>query len=336
MPNTGDSKPIDPVLTENAGIILSPDAATLARAGEIIRSGGLVAFPTETVYGLGGDATNGTAVAGIFAAKGRPQFNPLIVHVPDYATAQRYGVFNADGARLAAHFWPGPLTLVVPRVSTSGISELASAGLPTLAIRVPANAVAQALLAAAERPLAAPSANRSGHVSATHATHVAADLDERVAMILDGGAALHGLESTVVDVTGETAVVLRPGAISADDIARVIGKPVRRFSGHSAIPHSPGQLESHYAPNARLRLNATEMRDGEALLAFGPIAFDAKGTVFNLSSRSNLIEAAANLFAALRALDASGPGTIAVMPIPNTGLGEAINDRLRRAAAPRG
>ncbi|MEQ1718852.1 MAG: L-threonylcarbamoyladenylate synthase [Hyphomicrobium sp.] len=311
-------------------------AGTIAEAANLLRAGHLVAFPTETVYGLGADATNATAVARIFAAKGRPSFNPLIVHVPDLAAAERFGIFSGKARKLAAHFWPGPLTLVVERVPGSPIAELASAGLSTLALRAPNHPAAQDLLKACGLPLAAPSANRSGRITATEAPHVAGDLGAAVAMILDGGPTVHGLESTVVDATGETIVLLRPGAVTAEAIEDVLGQRITRAGGMSAKPASPGQLESHYAPNAGLRLNATEMREGEALLAFGPQPLRTSETSLNLSPKGDLVEAAAHLFAYLRALDEKGCATIAVMEIPSHGLGEAINDRLRRAAAPRG
>lgn len=332
MPNGGDSKPL---VAEPTEIIRTPDAAALADAGDAIRSGRLVAFPTETVYGLGADATNGEAVARIFAAKGRPSFNPLIVHVASLQEAEKLGVFSDIAGRLAQAFWPGPLTIVVNRQPDTAISELVSAGLPSLALRMPDHPIAQALLAASERPLAAPSANRSGHVSATTAGHVAADLGTAVTMILDGGATRHGLESTVVDATGNEIALLRPGAVTAVEIERVIGAILKRPHTDPAAPVSPGQLQSHYAPSAGIRVNATSVVPGEALLAFGENLPQTDGPLINLSARGDLVEAAANLFAALRALDATGVKTIAVTPIPATGLGEAINDRLKRAAAPR-
>ena len=334
MPNTGDSKPPERLF---AAVIRNADVSALRDAGQHIRAGHLVAFPTETVYGLGADATNGEAVARIFAAKGRPHFNPLIVHVPDLGHAERLGIFSGAATRLAEAFWPGPLTIVVTRQADTPISELVSAGLPSLALRVPDHPLAQALLRAAGRPLAAPSANRSGHVSATSAAHVADDLETRVAMILDGGATQHGLESTVVDATSAAIVLLRPGAVPIEALERVLGAPVVRASANvdPSAPRSPGQLESHYAPRASIRLNATHIQTGEALLAFGADAPSTAGPQFNLSRSGDLVEAAANLFAALRTLDASGAATIAVMPIPNGGLGDAINDRLKRAAAPR-
>lgn len=311
-------------------------AAAIAAAGEHLRAGRLVAFPTETVYGIGADATNGEAVAGIFAAKGRPRFNPLIVHVPGLAAARAHAVVTPLAEKLAAAFWPGPLTLVLQKRPASPLSDLVSGGLDSIAVRVPDHPVAQALLAAAGRPLAAPSANRSGRVSPTQAAHVAADLGAHVAMILDGGATAHGLESTIIDARGNAPVLLRPGAVTAAAIEAALGCRLTRAEADSARPTAPGQLASHYAPQARVRLDARDVRDGEALLAFGPDLPPTRGApVVNLSPRGDLIEAAANLFAALRTLDASGAATIAVMPIPATGLGEAINDRLRRAAAPR-
>ena len=315
--------------------ICPPTDDALARAAALLHSGALVAIPTETVYGLGADATNPIAVARIFAAKGRPQFNPLIAHVLDAAAAEQLGHFSANAKKLAAAFWPGPLTLVVQRAANCTIADLVSAGLPTLALRVPDHKIARGLLTLFGKPVAAPSANRSGHVSATRAEHVAADLGDSVAMILDGGPVRHGLESTVLDVTGEKIAMLRPGAIPADLIEAALGMTISRAAGSSARPHSPGQLDSHYATRAPLRLDAGDIRAGETLLAFGPGAPAAPRGVINLSPTGDLVEAAANLFAALRELDAMKPAAIAVMPIPNHGLGEAINDRLRRAAAPR-
>ena len=306
--------------------------ALLNAAATHLRAGRLVAFPTETVYGLGADATNGLAVAAIFAAKGRPSFNPLIVHVADADAARALGRFGSLAEQLAAAFWPGPLTLVVPRVEACPVAELATAGLATIALRVPRHPLALALLRDAGVPVAAPSANRSGHVSATTVQHVRADLGDRVAMVLDGGACEVGLESTVVEASGQTPVILRSGAITAEQIAAVSGiEPARAFEG-GAHPVSPGQLLSHYAPRAAMRLGATSVRHGEGLLAFGPDLPATQGPVFNLSPRGALNEAAANLFAGLRSLDAAGVATIAVMLVPVHGLGEAINDRLTRAA----
>lgn len=315
--------------------------AAIAAAGEHIRAGRLVAFPTETVYGLGADATNARAVAGIYAAKGRPSFNPLIVHVAGLAEAERIAEFTAMARRLAEQFWPGPLTLVLARRPESGIADLVTAGLDSVAVRVPDSAVAQALLRAAGRPIAAPSANLSGRLSPTRAEDVAGDLGDNVAMILDGGPARHGLESTIVAVAGDEVTLLRSGAVTAEAIEAVCGRALTRSLDAADKPSSPGQLESHYAPRARVRLGAREVRAGEALLAFGaevPVCHGSgkTGPVVNLSASGDLVEAAANLFSGLRALDASGASTIAVMPIPAHGLGEAINDRLRRAAAPRG
>ena len=303
---------------------------SIARATEILRAGGLVAFPTETVYGLGADATNPQAVARVFAAKGRPSFNPLIAHVPDLEAASRHGALHARARALAEAFWPGPLTLVVPRAAESSVCELACAGLSTIALRAPAHPVAQALLAAFGGPIVAPSANRSGHVSATSAAHVREDLGEAVALVLEGGKSEIGLESTIVAVdTDGRATLLRPGAIERTEIEAITGPlGAARVGAVSA----PGMLESHYAPRARLRLDAKTPEAGEAYLAFGAPAPEGGLT---LSLSGDLTEAAANLYAHLRALDASGAGVIAVAPIPARGLGEAIRDRLARAAAPR-
>jgi L-threonylcarbamoyladenylate synthase len=317
------------------GRIAPANAEWIAEAGQMIRAGALVAFPTETVYGLGADATNGEAVARVFEAKGRPTFNPLIVHVLGLEQALIIGEFSPKARRLAEAFWPGPLTLVVPRAPTSDVSDLVSAGLPTVALRSPDHPVARALLAEAQRPLAAPSANRSGHISATRAEHVAADLGDKAALILDGGPTTLGVESTVLSLVDDTPVLLRPGAVTTESIEAVIGERLARQSEASSRPLSPGQLESHYAPRADLRLNAYDWRPDEAVLAFGAIAESPARAFINLSPSGGLVEAAANLFAALRTLDASGATTIAVTPIPPHGLGEAINDRLRRAAAPR-
>jgi L-threonylcarbamoyladenylate synthase len=308
----------------------TPEA--IAEAAAALRRGELVAFPTETVYGLGADATNARAVAAIFEAKGRPRFNPLIAHVSDVTAVGRLGKLTEHGWRLADEFWPGPLTLVLEKRPDCPVADLATAGLATVAVRVPAHPIAQRLLAAAGVPVAAPSANRSGHVSPTTAAHVAADLADRVVMILDGGPTAVGLESTVVDVTGKWPVILRLGGVSREAIAEVLGAPVELATGNAHKPASPGMLARHYAPATRLRLNAREVRDGEALLAFGPRMPAHAGPVVNLSASGDLAEAAANLFAALRTLDVAGATAIAAMPIPEEGLGEAINDRLRRAA----
>jgi len=316
--------------------IVTATKEAIAEAAALLKAGRLVAFPTETVYGLGGDATNGRAVAAIFAAKGRPRFNPLIVHLPDAGMVEAHAEMTPLARRLAETFWPGPLTLVLRRKPSSSLSDLVSAGLDSVAVRVPDHPIAHALLHAAGRPLAAPSANRSGRLSPTRAEHVAADFGDEVALILDGGPTAHGLESTVIDARGDVPLLLRPGAVTADTIAEVLGMPLQRGSALEDRPTSPGQLVSHYAPRARLRLDAARAEAGEALLAFGPDAPHRAPRTLNLSPSGDLIEAAANLFAALRALDATGADRIAVMPIPERGLGEAINDRLRRAAAPRG
>ncbi|HEY5831585.1 MAG: L-threonylcarbamoyladenylate synthase [Hyphomicrobiaceae bacterium] len=313
--------------------IVEATAGAIAAAAQALRQGELVAFPTETVYGLGADATNGRAVAAIFTAKGRPRFNPLIAHVPDVAAVERLGRLGELGRKLSAAFWPGPLSLVMAKREGCPVSDLATAGLDTIALRVPSHPVAQALLRAVGRPVAAPSANRSGHVSPTTAAHVEADLGAHVAMILDGGPTSVGLESTVVDVTGDEAVILRVGGVSREAIARALGvSTVARAEGEPGKPSSPGMLARHYAPAAKLRINAREVKAGEALLAFGANVPEYSGPMVNLSPSGDLIEAAANLFAALRTLDSSGVAAIAVMPIPNESLGEAINDRLRRGA----
>jgi L-threonylcarbamoyladenylate synthase len=304
------------------------DASAITTAAAILRRGGLVAFPTETVYGLGADATNGEAVAGIFAAKGRPRFNPLIVHVRDLAQAETLAEFTDNARALAAAFWPGALTLVLPRRKDSPLTLLVSAGLDTVALRVPSHPLAIRLIAETGRPLAAPSANASGRISSTTAAHVAEELGDKVDLILDGGAAPLGIESTVIGYENGRPALLRPGAVPREAVEKIAGK-LAAFSGEAIS--SPGQLESHYAPRAKVRLNAHEAEPGEMLLAFGP---DAPGTM-NLSATGDLKEAASNLFVMLRRLDALGPARIAVMPVPENGLGEAINDRLRRAAAPR-
>jgi L-threonylcarbamoyladenylate synthase len=312
-------------------MIVKANKAAIAQAARIIRAGGLVAFPTETVYGLGADATQGQAVARIFEAKGRPRFNPLIVHVADCEAALGLAVFCEKALALARHFWPGPLSLVLPlsQHPAHRISELVTAGLDTVAIRVPAHPVASELLTAACVPIAAPSANKSGRVSPTRAEHVEEDLDGEVDMILDGGSADAGLESTIVTLAPEPTL-LRPGAIAREDIEAVLD--CRLADCRQGKVQSPGQLLSHYAPRAALRLNAVAAFPGEALLGLGPLAPE---TALNLSRTGDLREAAANLFAYLRALDAQQPSGIAVMPIPDGGLGEAINDRLRRASAPK-
>ena len=314
------------------------DAEGINEAAHVLATGGLAAFPTETVYGLGADATNPTAIAKLYAAKGRPSFNPLIAHVVDIEAAKRVGRFNALALVLAAKFWPGPLTLVVP--SAGAVCDLARAGLDTVGVRVPHHPAAQRLLAAFGKPVAAPSANRSGHVSPTTADHVMADLMGHIDFILDGGPTALGLESTIVDCTGEAPRILRAGGVPREKLEQALGMKLAQAAAHDgAAPTSPGQLASHYATLAAIRLNAREVLPGEALLAFGsalPQGAAQAVAMLNLSPRGDLVEAAANLFAHLRALDASGAKTIAVMPIPAHDLGEAINDRLARAAAPRG
>lgn len=313
----------------------NPDA--IAKAAKIIQDGGLVAFPTETVYGLGADATNARAVARIYTVKGRPKFNPLIVHVPTIAAAEIIAELSADAKTLAARFWPGALTLVARRQKTSPTCDLVSAGLGTIALRIPNAAVAIALLKATDRPIAAPSANRSGRVSPTRADHVTQDLGDTVDQILDGGICKLGIESTVLDVTTDQITILRPGAIDLAVIENTLGRRIPP-AGDTATVRSPGQLASHYAPHAPIRLNAIAPEPGEAFLAFGvdhQNSAEFEDGFVNISVTGNLEEAAANLYAALRDLDRLNPQKIAVMPIPNHGLGEAINDRLRRAAAPR-
>ena len=322
-------------VTEGAGRIRRADPAAIEEAAEILRGGGLVAFPTETVYGLGADATNDKAVAGIFAAKARPSFNPLIVHLADAAAAADIVAFTPAARTLAAAFWPGALTLVLPRRPDCGISLLCSAGLDSLGVRAPAHPVAQRLLAACGRPLAAPSANRSGRISPTTAAHVALSLGARVPLILDGGPCAVGLESTVLDLTGPRPALLRPGGITEAEIEAAIGPLARSGAAAPGQLRSPGLLESHYAPSRPLRLDAASVGPHEALLAFGPGAPEGAALTVNLSARGDLTEAAARLFSALHDLDRPGLEAIAVVPIPEDGLGRAINDRLRRAAAPR-
>jgi len=311
--------------------LLSPH--DVAEAARLLRAGELVAFPTETVYGLGGDATNDAAVAGIFAAKERPRFNPLIVHVPDTVAAKSLAIFDARATLVARHFWPGPLSLVLRRGADCPVSLLASAGLDSVAIRVPAHPLALELLRATERPLAAPSANRSGRVSPTTAEHVMTELRGRIAAVLDGGACRVGIESTVLDLTSERPVLLRPGGVPSEKLEALIGA-IATTAADAAL-RSPGMLQSHYAPHLPLRLNVRDARPGEALLAFGPDPPPGFAEIRSLSERGDLTEAAARLFALLRALDRPEFTGIAVMPIPEHGLGAAINDRLRRAAAAR-
>jgi L-threonylcarbamoyladenylate synthase len=320
--------------------VLPADAPAVAEAARVLAAGGLVAFPTETVYGLGADATNAHAVARLYEAKERPAFNPLIVHVSNLDAARKIGRPNEIALRLAQKFWPGPLTLVLPALPDCPVCDLARAGLDTVALRVPAHPVAQQLLKEVGKPVVAPSANRSGHVSPTRAEHVAADLRGRIDLVLDGGATPLGLESTIVDCIGAGATLLRPGAITREAIDNTLGAAL--LEGMSPrgdqSPTSPGRLPSHYATRAKLRLDVLDVQPGEALLAFGPkrpAGAERASQVLNLSPTGDLVEAAANLFAHLRALDASGTASIAVARVPPTGLGEAIRDRLKRAAAAR-
>ncbi len=316
-------------------LLLPPTPEAIRRAAALLREGALVAFPTETVYGLGGDATSDVAVRAIYEAKHRPPHNPLIVHVPSLEAAHALAYLDERAMRLGQRFWPGPLTLVLRRRPDAGIAALATAGLPTLALRVPSHPVALALLTKAGVPIAAPSANPSGRVSPTTARHVADDLGDAVALVLDGGPCPVGLESTVVDLSEETAAkLLRPGGLGRAAIEHITG-PLAAGTENEAAPRAPGQLASHYAPRLPLRLDATDVLSDEALLAFGPVVPSGGQACLNLSPKGDLEEAARNLFQMLRQLDQSGASRIAVMPIPATGLGEAIRDRLRRAAAPR-
>jgi L-threonylcarbamoyladenylate synthase len=321
--------------------VLKASAAAVEEAKRLLAAGGLVAFPTETVYGLGADATNGRAVARLYEAKGRPAFNPLIAHVVDLKSAQTLGKLNAQAARLAKAFWPGPLTMVLPKAARCRVAELATAGLDTIAVRIPDHEVARNILASFGKPVVAPSANRSGHVSPTRAEHVQADLAGRIDLIVDGGPTPVGVESTIIACLDEP-VLLRPGGVPRAAIERVLGQKLAYapsgFVDGKDAPLAPGMLPSHYAPRTRLRLNADRVAPGEVLLAFGrelPTGGKMAEKVLNLSARGDLIEAAANLFSHLRALDALGASSIAIVPIPADGLGEAINDRLARAAAPR-
>ncbi|WP_293867846.1 L-threonylcarbamoyladenylate synthase [uncultured Alsobacter sp.] len=320
--------------------ILAADPGGIAAAAAVLRRGGLVAFPTETVYGLGADATDGKAVAGIYAAKGRPSFNPLIAHCPDADSAAAFGVFDRTSRALAERFWPGPLTLVVPCVPGSPVSDLVTAGLDSIGLRVPDHPVARALLVALGRPVAAPSANRSGRISPTAAAHVMEDLDGRIDAVVDGGDTKVGVESTIVSCLGDRPVLLRPGGVPRAAIEAVLGQALADPPGADAgdAPLAPGMLASHYAPAAKVRLDAGQVAPGEAALLFGPTppaGIEEAAAVLNLSPAGDLVEAAANLFGMLRRLDATRAPTIAVAPIPHDDLGEAIRDRLARAAAPR-
>ena len=321
--------------------MLPAGVASVTEAARRLSAGGLVAFPTETVYGLGADATNAAAIARLYEAKGRPLFNPLISHVEGLASAHRIARLDATAITLAQAFWPGPLTLVLPKREGCEVADLATAGLETIAVRVPAHPVAHAILKAFDRPVVAPSANLSGHVSPTTAAHVQSDLAGRIDLIVDGGPVAVGVESTIVGCF-ERPMLLRPGGLPREAIERVLGKslahPLAEIESDDSQPLAPGMLTSHYAPRARVRLDVQSLKPGEALLAFGrePIpGQDKAAAVLNLSERGDLAEAATRLFGYLRSLDATKAGTIAVMPIPMKGLGEAINDRLRRAAAGR-
>ena len=316
-------------------------AGAITAAVGALRRGDLVGIPTETVYGLAADATNARAVAGIYAAKGRPSFNPLIAHVTDLAMAEQHGVFGPEARALAAAFWPGPLTIVVPKLAASRVADLVTAGLDTLALRVPDNAATVALIKALGQPIAAPSANRSGGISATSAGDIVSELGEKVAVILDDGPSHVGLESTIVMLADGVAYLLRPGGCPREAIEAVLGRPLLAFEPNAADagrPLAPGMLTSHYAPRAQVRLDATDVRDDEAWLGFGPMVPAGMNRAIahaNLSPSGDVIEAAASLFRLLRNLDMSGARTIAVAPIPGIGLAEAIRDRLSRAAAPR-
>lgn len=317
---------------------LTADKTGLSEAAAILQRGGLVAFPTETVYGLGADATNAEAVAGIYAAKERPSFNPLISHLESFEAAQAQGIFDETASKLAKAFWPGPLTLVVPVAPTCTVSDLARAGLDSVGLRVPAHPLAHALLKATGRPVAAPSANRSGRVSPTDASHVLGDLDGRIDAVVDGDAADVGVESTIVACLGGTPRLLRPGGVPREAIEALLEQTLETGFDGGRNPLAPGMLASHYAPRAQVRLNATDIAPGEAAMLFGPTVPPGREqakAALNLSENGDLREAAAHLFSYLRQLDASGAHTIAVAPIPETGLGEAINDRLQRAAAER-
>ena len=311
----------------------------LSQAEAKLRAGELVAFPTETVYGLGADATNADAVAGIYAAKNRPSFNPLISHFPDRDAAAKHALFDARADKLAAAFWPGALTLVLPRQADSDVCDLVTAGLPSIAVRVPAHPMARELLRAVGRPVAAPSANRSGKISPTTAAHVAQSLGNAIGMILDGGPCGVGLESTVIDLTTDRVVMLRPGGVTADQVSELLGTDVVMAESDDTAPKSPGMMTSHYAPGLPVRLDATTADPSkyghEVLLGFGDCNTKGFDAVLWLSKSGNDIEAAANLFAKLHEADQSHFAGIAIAPIPDKGLGIAINDRLKRASAPR-
>jgi L-threonylcarbamoyladenylate synthase len=313
--------------------VVPVDDASIARAAALLREGRLVAFPTETVYGLGCDATNGNAVAAIYEAKGRPSFNPLIIHVAEARALDGLVEWNDTARLLATSLWPGPLTLILPRKKDATVSLLASAGLDTLAVRVPSHPAAQKLLRAVGLPIAAPSANASGKLSPTTPMHVAESLGDKVDLILAGGRSPIGVESTVVNVTGPEPVILRPGGVTREQLEMILGKKIALHEGATDAPASPGMLASHYAPHLPLRLNAETIAGKEAYLGFGPGLAKGGAAHLNLSPQGDLNEAAANLFAMLRELDKPIYSGIAVAPVPDSGLGLAINDRLKRAAA---
>lgn len=312
--------------------LYKPSGKTFELAATKLQQGGIVSFPTETVYGLGADARNSAAVAKIYAAKERPSFNPLIVHLQDAKKARDYVKMSGLAKTLAGKFWPGPFTMVLPVIEQSGLSDLVSAGLDTVAVRVPKNEVAQSLLEHFDGPIAAPSANKTGHISPTTAEHVDGEFGAELEMIIDGGACEKGIESTIVQIDGDQIILLRPGNITVSEIERASGEKVIINKENTEKPNSPGQQTSHYAPKSKMRLNASDTKAGECLLGFG----ECGPSALNLSLTGDLMEAAANLFSMMRKLDQMGYGTIAVSPIPTTGLGVAINDRLKRAAAPRG
>ena len=324
-----------PALPDTTPILPADDADALAMAAAILAEGGLVAVPTETVYGLAADATQGEAVAGIYEAKGRPRFNPLIAHVDSVERAASLIDLPPLGHQLAKPFWPGPLTLVAKQKDASPVSDLAAAGLQTQAVRVPQSAALTRLIAQLDRPVAAPSANASGQISPTRADHVKASLDGRIHLILDGGPCPVGVESTIVSlIDPDKPALLRPGGLTRESLEAITGPLGHANTAATTAPTAPGQLSSHYAPNATVRLNQSAPSAGEAYLDFGPGRPEFDGPYFNLSKTGSLAQAAANLFTGLRTLDAKA-AVIAVAPISETGLGEAINDRPKRAAAPR-
>jgi L-threonylcarbamoyladenylate synthase len=332
------SRTFDQTGALSRGRVTGCDPVDIAVAAAVLRAGDVIGLPTETVYGLAADATQGEAVARIYEAKGRPSFNPLISHVANLEEAKRHGVFDNRALQLAEAFWPGPLTLVLPFHATSPVSDLARAGLDTIALRVPAHPVARALIEAVGRPLAAPSANLSGRVSPTTAADVAADLGGRVALVVDGGPSEVGLESTILGCFDGKVFQLRPGGVSREAAEAVLGLKLHAAPSSERLL-APGLLESHYAPIAPVHMNVINFRPNDAILAFGDTKlpeFVGSRPVINLSPSANLRQAAARLFSALRDLDAHQPAAIAVAPIPGDGLGEAINDRLKRASAPRG